>query len=519
MNGAEFLHKARSAGLLSPEATWPQGQTRPWPVLVLTALGAWLAVIPLLLLVGALFGRWVDEGPTLFVLGSAALALAVVLLRSPGLPLFVEQLAVPVLLVGLLCLGWGLHRELSERWVWGLIALLQLLLAAFLSPAWLRKLLGAGAAALFLLAWQPRFWGPEASFWLPTLALTALLGLAWWERWPARWALWADAVGAGWFLVLAVALALQSGMSFLVGGVMDAGGSWSAGWHSPWQREGLWALPLVLLAGGLLARRWPGLRSAQGAGAVLLLAALAWVLPALGPLALLAALALRQQRGRLAVAAGVAALWVLGSFYYRLDWALQHKALGLVGLGALTALLVRWQRGGAQPRSEGAGALARPWGLGLSLAAGLLLVNAGIVLKERLIQQGQPVFVELAPVDPRSLMQGDFMRLDYALLRLATVPEPGPQTGAQRPMLVLARDARGVAQWRRLHREGEALADDELRVELSPKAGRWTLVSDAWFFKEGEAARWEAARYAEFRVDASGRALLVGLRGADLRPL
>ena len=35
----------------------------------------------------------------------------------------------------------------------------------------------------------------------------------------------------------------------------------------------------------------------------------------------------------------------------------------------------------------------------------------------------------------------------------------------------------------------------------------------------GSWARWERARYGEFRVDAAGRALLVGLRGPALQPL
>ena len=49
--------------------------------------------------------------------------------------------------------------------------------------------------------------------------------------------------------------------------------------------------------------------------------------------------------------------------------------------------------------------------------------------------------------------------------------------------------------------------------------GDWVLVSDAWSFPEGEAARWSRARFGEFRVDANGRALLVGLRGANLEAL
>ena len=66
---------------------------------------------------------------------------------------------------------------------------------------------------------------------------------------------------------------------------------------------------------------------------------------------------------------------------------------------------------------------------------------------------------------------------------------------------------------------GHALPAGEMRIELTPKGGRWILVSDAWFFREGEAERWARAKYGEFRVDADGRALLVGLRGPALEGL
>lgn len=66
---------------------------------------------------------------------------------------------------------------------------------------------------------------------------------------------------------------------------------------------------------------------------------------------------------------------------------------------------------------------------------------------------------------------------------------------------------------------GQPLAADEVAIQLVPKNGRWILVTDAFYFKEGEAQRWEAARFGEFRVDASGKALLVGLRGEGLKPL
>ncbi|MCK6423336.1 MAG: GDYXXLXY domain-containing protein, partial [Aquabacterium sp.] len=117
---------------------------------------------------------------------------------------------------------------------------------------------------------------------------------------------------------------------------------------------------------------------------------------------------------------------------------------------------------------------------------------------------------------PRSLMQGDYMRLAFKLpaqARSASREAPGvPRLQVAGPV-----DDRGVARLERLVQPGQALAPGELRVELTPRAGRWTVATDAWFFSEGEGQRWSRARYGEFRVDADGRALLVGLADADLR--
>ena len=44
-------------------------------------------------------------------------------------------------------------------------------------------------------------------------------------------------------------------------------------------------------------------------------------------------------------------------------------------------------------------------------------------------------------------------------------------------------------------------------------------MTDAWYFREGDGQRWEQARYGEFRVEPDGRALLVGMADAQLRPI
>ncbi|TXC65969.1 GDYXXLXY domain-containing protein [Piscinibacter aquaticus] len=226
-------------------------------------------------------------------------------------------------------------------------------------------------------------------------------------------------------------------------------------------------------------------------------------------------------RSRLAAAAAVASAWIVGAFYYQLARPLATKAAVLCGAGALLAGLAAWARAGEPREAAPSSADSQPrwarWGIALSLLAIVATASLGIREKEALIRDGQPVFVELAPVDPRSLMQGDFMRLNF------NVPgEPAERRAGmlrrERPFVVARRDERGVARLLRIA-DGAALAEGEMRIELTPKDGRWILVSDARFFAEGEAARWEKAKYGEFRVTPDGRALLVGLRGPALEPL
>lgn len=509
----EWLQRAVALGLLPADAKLPATASRPWPALALTALGAWFVAVPLLAFFAGLFGGLLQQGPMLAGIGLGLLALAVMLLRDPALPVFVEQLALPVLLAGALALAWGLAESLGERQVPMLLGALALALAWVLPRAWLRGLLGLG----FALAWLV-----QAALWhdfspgglLPALLLAGLWALGLNLPLPARVARAWSATGAGGMLMLLGALAVASGSPWLATGLAPLG---------PWQgRVGDasgWATSLGLLgmgaALGWLARRHAALRTPAAALLAGLALAATALLPALGPIGLIAAVAATGGMARLAVAAGFAALWVLGSFYYQLQWPLLHKA-GL--LAAVAGALGLWAWTQRAPAATGATAApaGAAWGL---LAAALLTVgaaNLGIWRKEQLIAQGTPLFVRLAPVDPRSLMQGDYMALRFDL------PDEWQQArelpGATRPMLRVRVDAQQRALvWRA--DDGTPLAADERRVELSPKAGRWVLVTDAWFFAEGEAQRWETARWGEFRVERDGRALLVGLRGEDLRPL
>lgn len=145
----------------------------------------------------------------------------------------------------------------------------------------------------------------------------------------------------------------------------------------------------------------------------------------------------------------------------------------------------------------------------------LALVNYSIVAKERQLATGKVVHLELAPVDPRSLMQGDYMALRFRLANDAVRAIPKSSTDGR---IVAALDERSIASYRRLD-DGQPIAQNEVLLRYRLRHGELKFATNAFFFEEGSARRYEAARYGEFRVAPDGELLLTGLRDKDLQPL
>jgi uncharacterized membrane-anchored protein len=143
------------------------------------------------------------------------------------------------------------------------------------------------------------------------------------------------------------------------------------------------------------------------------------------------------------------------------------------------------------------------------------LVNWSIAHKEAVLRDGTPLLIELAPVDPRSLIQGDYMRLDYWIARQIDPTYEWPRDGH----LVVSADADNVAHFVRRHDGVTPLAAGEHLLVYRRRGGRIRIGTDAFFFQEGHASRYDQAKFGELRVDASGESLLIGLRDAERRPL
>jgi uncharacterized membrane-anchored protein len=138
----------------------------------------------------------------------------------------------------------------------------------------------------------------------------------------------------------------------------------------------------------------------------------------------------------------------------------------------------------------------------------LAAVNWGIFARERLLADGRVVLLELAPVDPRSLMQGDYMALRFKVANDAFGRGASERKDGH-VVVQIGDDDVGVFV---RFDEGTPLAPREARLRYRVRNGLPKFATNAYFFEEGHAADYGKARFGEFRVAPDGEAILTGLR-------
>ena len=149
------------------------------------------------------------------------------------------------------------------------------------------------------------------------------------------------------------------------------------------------------------------------------------------------------------------------------------------------------------------------WGTTLLV---MVAVNFLIVQKENTIANGQTMLLRLAPVDPRSLMQGDYMILRYSIATPMVADEL-----ESKGHLVVRLDENDVASAVKFY-DGQSLQADE-HLLFFRNRGVMRFGAESFFFQEGDADLYSKARYGELKVDDSGRSVLIGLRDDDFEPL
>lgn len=135
------------------------------------------------------------------------------------------------------------------------------------------------------------------------------------------------------------------------------------------------------------------------------------------------------------------------------------------------------------------------------------LFNNSILKKEELLSNGQIILLELAPVDPRSLMQGDYMRLNYDISSNINTDNI-----SRRGFCVVKLKENGVAEKVRIQENRTPINDNEFLIEYTSREWRGINIgAESYFFQEGEAEKYEKAKYGGIKVDNKGNSLLIGL--------
>lgn len=226
----------------------------------------------------------------------------------------------------------------------------------------------------------------------------------------------------------------------------------------------------------------------------------------------------------------------LGLYYYSLTIPLLYKALllllfALIFSGVAIYLLRKYK-----PQTQSAvGFINVSKVKPLAALAVVLLIliplNYKVQQFEDVLATGKPVVLKIAPVDPRSLMQGDYMALSYSILNdiRANLNESEDgvftiETEKKRPSKVYAlihQDEQGVAT---LCRVEDSLPNDfkdcAADVYLPVNNFKWLpeLPSQEYFFAEGKGQHYAQAEYAEYRFK-NGILLLARLLDKDLKAL
>jgi uncharacterized membrane-anchored protein len=145
----------------------------------------------------------------------------------------------------------------------------------------------------------------------------------------------------------------------------------------------------------------------------------------------------------------------------------------------------------------------------------LVSFNHSIFKKETLLSDGELILLELAPVDPRSLMQGDYMELRYAIS-----DDIETDSISKRGFCVVKLMANNIAKRVRIQENKTPLNKGEYLIKY--KAKDWqglNIGAESFFFQEGEGEKYEVAKYGGIKVDDQGNSLLIGLFNEKLKQI
>ena len=151
----------------------------------------------------------------------------------------------------------------------------------------------------------------------------------------------------------------------------------------------------------------------------------------------------------------------------------------------------------------------------------IVLFTTLILQHEKHLQQGRSIYVELQPVDPRSILQGDYMALDYDL-KLHDMNQQQIRNQSKVVSYVYLDMKHRVLKTRLDEKDTAAESTQVVKLILKNPNNQLDSLypaANSFLFAEGLEPCYAKAKYAHLRVQPSGQALLAGLVDARLQSL
>lgn len=144
------------------------------------------------------------------------------------------------------------------------------------------------------------------------------------------------------------------------------------------------------------------------------------------------------------------------------------------------------------------------------------VINVEIMKKEAIVANGATVLLRIAPRDPRSLLQGDYMALRYAMA--ATVAGKAKDALLTDGLVVVEFAEGDEVSFVAIY-SGQPVTGTQQLLKFRRRGESVRLASDAFFFEEGQWETYQRARFGELKVSDGGEAVLVGLRNEEFERL
>jgi len=146
----------------------------------------------------------------------------------------------------------------------------------------------------------------------------------------------------------------------------------------------------------------------------------------------------------------------------------------------------------------------------------MLLLNYNIFQRENHLKHGKSIFLKLAPVDPRSLMQGDYMALDYEIS--SQINTHLSKNRVPNGLVLVSLNKQNIVSFVSVNKNKIA-KENQLLIQYRIRGEKIKFATNAFFFQDGTGSQYQNAKYGKFKVNKKHELLLTSLHDGNLTNL